>query len=158
MTGDVDGGDRPVADDDLLARAHEPLVDGASVERAAVPACRRHLVVALLDERSIEGMGDDATAQSAPKRMGAAGVIEVAVGDEQPTDVLGPRAGGFDVCEQQVGGLPAARIDEGRAARHADEIDRRVFGRGQSAAADLADLVGDLPCMWSQTRPRLFCK
>ena len=89
MAGDVHGGNRPATEVDALACPGQFAVDGARRQAGAVPGGAGHLIVAPLDERGVELVGDDRATQSLAQGVGAAGVVVMTMGDQQRLDRLG---------------------------------------------------------------------
>jgi hypothetical protein len=89
-------------------------------------------------------MRDYEAAKVLLERLGAAGVIEMAMREQEVFDLLRFDPGGPDVIQQPNLGASTPGIHQRRVSFEVDQVDRGIFWRRQSAAADLMYLVGDL--------------
>jgi hypothetical protein len=82
--------------------------------------------------------------QKLPPGLGAAGVVKVAVGEQQVFNLLRIDPAGPDVVQQLRLGATAAGIYQRRVAVEIDEINGGILRGSELAAAHRIDLAGDV--------------
>ena len=116
--------------------------DGSSVKDATlavVTAASKLGEVHLL----VAGSGVDAVAKEAAQIAGAAGVIVVAMGQQQIFDLLGSHAQGREVGEQPLLTVTGAGVHQRDVLVEVDQVNGGILGSGQTLAAHLEDFAGD---------------